>query len=835
MMARKNALSTYNAKRDFDRTREPRGKVAKTGGNSFVVQKHAATRLHWDFRLEMDGVLKSWAVTRGPSIDPADKRLAVRTEDHPLDYGTFEGLIPKGEYGGGTVMLWDRGTWEPIAGKSAADIEDGHLHFILHGERMKGEWLLVRMKGRPKEKRENWLLRKIDDEEAGSGDALVERALTSIVTGRSMAEIEADKAGEQSLAGARGKGFAAKMAAAKDHTAKISDRRKTRATALPRFVKPQLATLVDAVPTGNDWLHEIKYDGYRALIAAAGQKVKLFTRNGLDWTEKFAPLMGAIAALDLPPCLIDGEVVALDGNGNPDFSTLQQTLKRGHGQEDGAQPLHLFAFDLLSLDGQDLKGLPTIERKERLEALLHQAESPIHVSDHVLGAGETLFRSLCEAGQEGIISKRADAPYRSSRTRSWVKVKCTRRQEFVLVGWTRSNARGRPFASLLLAQHEGQKLVYKGKVGTGFDSQAMDELDKAMARLATDTAPVDVPRAETRGVSWIKPKLVAEIAFAEFTADGRVRHGSFLGLRADKPAKTVKPEKPAPAPVPKSAIDISSRDRVIFPETGQTKGELADYYSRIAPLMLPFSANRPISLVRCPQGRAKKCFFQKHDSGAFGQEVRQMPIREKNGGSEDYIYVDSADGLLACVQMGTIEFHGWASRTDDVEKPDRMIFDLDPDEGLDFDKVKRAARDIRDHLADIGLVSFAMLSGGKGVHVVVPLTPGHNWDTHKDFASRFAQALSAAEPDRFTATMSKAKRKGRIFIDWLRNQRGSTAILPYSARARPGAPVAIPIDWEELDRMKDAHPFSIDDPDTLLKRSKDLKGWGFAAQALPEI
>ncbi|WP_371262388.1 DNA ligase D [Sphingobium sp. YR768] len=835
MMATKDALSTYNARRDFARTREPKGKVAKTGGNSFVVQKHAATRLHWDFRLEMDGVLKSWAVTRGPSIDPADKRLAVRTEDHPLDYGTFEGSIPKGEYGGGTVMLWDHGTWEPILGKSADDIKDGHLHFILHGRRMKGEWLLVRMKGRPKEKRENWLLRKIDDQEAGSGDALVERELTSVLTERSMAQIEADRGGEQSLAGAKGKAFAAKMQAAQKHNAKVAPKRKTRTAALPSFVKPQLATLVDAVPTGNDWLHEIKYDGYRALIAVSGEKVRLYTRNGLDWTGKFASLVASISALDLPSCLIDGEVVALDGNGNPDFSTLQNALKRGHGQEDADHPLHLFAFDLLSLDGQDLKNLTTIERKERLEALLADAESPIHVSDHVLGLGERLHRSLCDAGQEGIISKRAEAPYRSARTSNWVKVKCTRRQEFVIIGWSKSKAKGRPFASLLLAQHEGKTLVYKGKVGTGFDSATMDDLVRAMDPLTTDETAVEVPRVEARGASWIKPKLVAEVAFAEFTGDGRVRHGSFLGLRADKPAKAVRPENPTPAPLAKSNVKISSRERVIFPDSGQTKGALADYYARIAPLMLPFAANRPISLVRCPQGRAKKCFFQKHDSGALGDAVRQVPIREKDGGSEDYIYVGDADGLLACVQMGTIEFHGWASRADGVEKPDRMIFDLDPDEGLDFDIVKQAAADIRNHLTDIGLVSFAMLSGGKGVHVVAPLTPGHDWDTHKDFASRFAQALSAAEPDRFTATMSKAKRKDRIFIDWLRNQRGSTAILPYSARARPGAPVAVPIDWSELEGLKDAHPFSIDDGDALLKRAAQLKGWGFAAQSLPEI
>ncbi|WP_070152073.1 DNA ligase D [Sphingobium phenoxybenzoativorans] len=834
-MTTADPLAHYNAKRDFKRTREPKGKVAKTGGNSFVVQKHAATRLHWDFRLEIDGVLKSWAVTKGPSLDPADKRLAVRTEDHPLDYGSFEGNIPKGEYGGGSVMLWDRGTWAPIPGKSANDLKAGHLHFILRGDRMKGEWLLVRMKGRAGEKRENWLLRKIDDEYAREDVDLVKRALTSVLTNRSMAEIEADTGGTQSLKGVKGTAFADKMQAAKSHNARVQTKGTTASAVLPRFVKPQLATLVDEAPTGNGWLHEIKYDGYRAMIAVKGGTVKLFTRNGLDWTDKFGPLVEDIAALDLPPALIDGEIVAFGEDGNPSFSALQSVLKRGHGAQRADTPFHFFAFDLLALDGIDLKLLTTIERKERLEALLAQAEPPIHVSDYLIGAGETLYRKMCEAGQEGIIAKRIDAPYRSGRTRDWVKVKCTRRQEFVVIGWTKSRARARAFSSLLLAQYDGRKLVYRGKVGTGFDTMTIEDLAQAMAPLAIDAAPIEIPRAETRNAQWIKPKLVAEVAFAEFTGDDRIRHGSFLGLRTDKSAKSVKPEKAAPAPPSPSDVKISNRDRILFPDSGQTKGDLADYYNRMAPLMLPFVANRPISLVRCPQGRAKKCFFQKHDSGAFGDHVLHVPIREKGGGSEDYIYIEDADGLIACVQMGTIEFHGWASRADAVEKPDRMIFDLDPDEGMAFAKVRQAACDIRDHLADIGLVSFAMLSGGKGVHVVVPLTSGHDWETHKDFASRFAQALSAAEPGRFVATMSKAKRKDRIFIDWLRNQRGSTAILPYSVRARTGAPVAVPIEWDELDQMKNAHPFGIADADKLLARSKHLKGWGFAAQKLPEI
>ena len=839
----KDPLAAYNAKRDFRRTAEPEGERASTtGGNSFVVQKHDATRLHWDFRIEVDGVLKSWAVTRGPSPDPEDKRLAVRTEDHPLAYGSFEGIIAKGEYGGGTVMLWDRGTWTPVAGKSAKNLEEGHLHFTLSGERMKGEWIIFRLKPRPGEKRENWLLRKVSDDYAQQGDLLVDRALTSVLTGRTMEQIARDTGGSHSLKDKRGKAFAEAMADAAAHNAKLARPAKQPAkprgpSRLPKFRAPQLATLVDAVPSGNGWMHEIKFDGYRALVAVAGSKVAVYTRSGLDWTDKFAPLVKYLAALNLPPALIDGEIVAYDGEGNPDFSSLQNVLKRGHGAQTEATPLAFHAFDLLEVDGEDLADLTNIERKERLEALLALATPPIHVADHVIAAGEKLFAAMCASGQEGIISKRIDGRYAHKRSRNWLKVKCILRQEFVIVGATRSDATGRPFSSLLLAQNEGTGLVYKGKVGTGFDGAALDDIAARLAMLTMATPPLDVPRAEARKVDWVKPKLVAEVAYAEFTGEGRVRHASFIGLRGDKAASAVKPERAEPIAEIEAPVTISSRERVIFPGSGQTKGDLADYYDAVAALMLPFAASRPVSLVRCPQGRAGQCFFQKHDSGAFGTHVRHVPIAEKDGGLEDYLYLQDAAGLLACVQMGTIEFHGWASRADAVEQPDRMIFDLDPDEALDFAAVKSAAQHIHDRLADIGLASFAMLSGGKGVHVVVPLTPGHSWEAHKDFAHRFAEALSIAEPDRFVATMSKAKRKGRIFIDWWRNQRGATAVLPYSARSRENAPVAVPIAWGELAGMKNAQPFSIGDARQLLTRArgKGLAGWGFADQALPNL
>lgn len=779
-------LARYNAKRDFRRTEEPAGKKGRASGNGFIVQKHDATRLHWDFRLEQDGVLKSWAVTRGPSLDPADKRLAVRTEDHPLSYATFEGTIPAGEYGGGTVMLWDRGQWFPIGGS----IEKGHLHFRLEGERMKGEWLLVRMKGRPKERNENWLLRKVEDAYAGGADELVEHALTSVDTGRTMQDI------------------------AEGRTAR---KRAARRLPMPEFRPVQLATLVDTVPPGNQWIHEVKYDGYRGLIAVGGRRARFFTRSGLDWSDRFPEIVAAAATLPASSALIDGEVVALDVEGRPNFSRLQAAIEEASGT------LVYFAFDLLALDGEDIARLPNIERKERLRALLPAPVGPIHYADHVSGSGEKLFDAMCAAKYEGIVSKRASAAYVGRRTTSWVKVKCLNRQEFVIIGWTKSSTRARPFASLLLAQ-DGR---YAGRVGTGFSARTLDMLAEKFARRKRDKPPVEVPRAMQRGVQWIEPDLVAEIAFAEFTADNVVRHASFIGLREDKPAETVRQER---------AMKISNADRVLFPEAGITKGQLADYYQAIAEAMLPWVADRPISLVRCPQGRAKQCFFQKHDAGSFGEKVRHVDVREKDGSVEPYLYISDAAGLLTCVQMGTIEFHGWGSRVDDIERPDRMVFDLDPDTAVDFEAVKKAARDLKRHLSDLGLVSFPLLSGGKGLHVVVPLTPGAEWPAVKDFSHRFALALAEAEPDRFTAALSKARRKGRIFIDYLRNQRGATAIMPYSVRARTGAPVSMPVAWSELDEIKAANLFTLDDLDAVLKRrsGRALRGWGIADQMLPD-
>jgi bifunctional non-homologous end joining protein LigD len=829
-------IATYNRKRDFSKTKEPKGRKLKGKGDSFVVQKHEASRLHWDFRLELDGVLKSWAVPKGPSLDPGENRLAMRTEDHPLDYGTFEGTIPKGEYGGGTVMLWDVGRWIPDPRKDPSKtIEEGHLHFTLEGERMKGEWVMFRLKPKPGEKAEPWMLKKVTDEFANpdDGDALVDNCVTSVTTDRTMAEIAAGedvwRSNRGGQKGGRGK--------------------KKSSKAPPAFQEPQLATLVDDVPPGDSWIHEIKYDGYRLELAVGDGVATAWTRNGKDWSDKFKALVKAAAKLPAG-CLIDGEAVAIDDQGKPSFQLLQSTLKDQRGAN-----LVFYAFDLLVDRGEDIKKLPNIVRKDRLASLLAGVSPPILYGDHIVGRGEEMFEAVCKQGGEGIVSKKASATYQGTRTRNWLKIKCIQRQEFVIVGWSESDKRI-GFRSLLLAAKENRKLTYVGKVGTGFNAKSIQDLMKRMKPLAVDKAPVEVPRADRKGAHWIKPKLVAEIAFTEFTDDGILRHPSFMGLREDKPASQVvvetvkhtedvtKKGKPKATKAKKSkhstaedfGIEISSPERVIFPELGLTKKDLADYYATVEPLIMIDAADRPMTLIRFPSGRTGESFFQKHDKGTFGPHVKQIPIEEKDGHFEDYIYFDDIRGLLACVQMGTIEFHGWGSKVDRVEYPDRLVFDLDPDVGLDFGNVKEAALLLRELLKGLGLESFPLLSGGKGLHVVVPLDASKDWPTVKSFAERFSRAISEAEPQMFTANIRKEQRKGRIFLDWLRNQRGATAVLPYSARGREGAPVAAPIAWAELDKYEGGNHFSIRDVDELLKRakSKALAGWGQAKQALPD-
>ena len=832
-------LKDYHAKRDFTKTQEPSGQQSEAAaGNRFVVQKHDATRLHFDFRIELDGVLKSWAVTKGPSDNPADKRLAVRVEDHPVDYGSFEGTIPQDEYGGGTVMLWDQGTWEPI-GDPHEGLEGGDLKMRLHGQRMQGEWVLVHMKGRDTKRksgpaRENWLLIKHKDDYAKDAETLVPRFTKSVSTGRDMAGITKGLKPKKQTATKADAVWHSDPDKAVDNPAPKARPGKKAATALPDFRPPQLATLVNDVPSGSDWVFEMKYDGYRCQAAIAGDQVRLYTRTGKDWTEQFAAIVPPLTRITTGSALIDGELCAFDAKGRTDFSTLKDHLSSGG-------PLTFFAFDLLELDGKHLTGLKLTERKAKLETLLGKIDgsSLVQFSAHVTGNGQKVFDAISREGHEGIIAKQADAPYRSERTKSWLKIKASKRQEFVIAGWSPS-AKKKSFASLLLGTWQDGKLIYRGRVGTGFTVDQADALQAELDARSRKTSPFDdVPKVIARTAHWITPELVAEIGFAEFTPDGILRHPSFLGLREDKPAGEVGLEEPADdssdvtagtkakpkakaksntsplsdkagiAAAEAAGIKLTSPDRVVYPGQGVTKAGLVAYYAAVAERMLPYLANRPLSLLRCPQGRTKYCFFQKHDTGGFPDGLTSLLITEKDGSKDDYFYLDDLAGLIAGTQMNVLEWHLWGARIDDVEKPERIIFDIDPDEGLGFEDVRAAATDIRDTLDALGLKSYPLVSGGKGVHVIAPLTPKAQWPEVKAFCKAVAQLLAEHQPDRFVATMSKAKRKGKLFIDYLRNERGSTAIAPWSSRSREGAPAAVPVTWEELDSVTAANQFSL--------------------------
>jgi bifunctional non-homologous end joining protein LigD len=779
------SLAPYRAKRRFDETREPRGGTAAAGAR-YLVQKHDATRLHYDFRLELDGVLLSWAITRGPSYDPKDKRLAVRTEDHPLEYGSFEGAIPKGNYGGGTVMLWDTGSWEPI-GDPRKGLAEGKFAFRLHGERLRGRWALVRMRPRAGEKRENWLLIKERDELAGTHADLLETGTSSIVSGRTMEQI------------AHAGGVWA---------------RKDDATKLPAFIAPALATLVDTPPHGKDWLFEVKYDGYRALIATDGANVRIYTRSGLDWTARFPDIAASVAALKLRGTLLDGEIVVIGKNGITDFGALVAAL------EDGSTALSCFLFDILTHDGKDLRKHALKARKAALRRLIgtQPTSAPLQISEDFSGDGEALLQITCAHGLEGLIAKRTTAPYRSGRHADWLKIKCHHGQEFVILGFSASG-KSRPFASLLMGLRENGALRYAGRVGSGFS-------DAALARLAAwrdahrrPTPACDVPAAMRRGVTWVKPELVAQIAFAGWTPDGLIRHGRFSGLREDKPSTEVGTEMPKPLAV----VNISHPDRVIYPDSGLTKADLAAYIQRAAPLMLPYVTDRFVSLVRCPEGAAGECFFQRHPTAGFGKAWLSQDFLNPKGKHETYVYCKSAAALLAAVQMGVLEFHIWGSRRDAPEKPDHIVFDLDPDPALGFDIVKQAAKRLRDVLEALELTSLPMLSGGKGIHVVVPLQRQHKFPVVKQFSAAVARRMAADAPGRFVAAMSKAKRTGRIFIDYFRNDVGATAIAPYSPRARPTGAVAWPCSWAELEQHESAQAMTI--TRALQAISADENGW----------
>ncbi|MGG5886618.1 DNA ligase D [Falsiroseomonas sp. HC035] len=790
-----DTLQRYRAKRNFARTAEPRGEVAAAGARlSFVVQRHDARRLHYDLRLEWGGVLKSWAVTRGPSLDPADKRLAVEVEDHPLDYAGFEGSIPKPDYGGGTVQVFDRGLWAPLdVAKVDQDLAKGELKFVLSGERLKGGFVLVRMKprGGRKEARNNWLLIKEKDSMAtpGKGDAVL-AAKTSVLSGRTLEQIA------NGAAAPKTKGAAApKM---KDAAAP-----KTKPAGLPEFFEPQLCRLVDTPPRGEDWLHELKIDGYRLQMRTEGGKATLRTRTGLDWTDRFSSI--AKAAATLPDGIIDGEAAALDAQGQPDFPTLQAVLS---GASDAA--LVFFAFDLLHDGKRDLRGETLEARKQVLRKRLPAKHPVLRFLDHFPAPGAAVLASACRLSMEGIVSKQRHAAYRAGRGAAWAKSKCRGRDEFVVGGFTRG-LRGNGLGALLAGAWRGGKLAYLGRVGTGFQAAPAADLLQRLSKLERGSSPFSGKQAaKLSDVVWVEPELVVEVAHGGWTEDGLMRHASFQGLREDKPAAQVTPpqdpprQEPAPRRKAKPPLGMSNPDRVLWPATDATpaltKADLAAYYARHADRILEHVAGRPLSLLRAPDGIEGGLFFQRHAMPGQSPLIGAVQVE---GQPKPFMRIDDAAGLAALAQVSAVELHPWGARADTPGVPDRLVFDLDPDEGVPFDRVIEAALDLRDRLKALGLKPFARVTGGKGLHVVVGLAPpkrgdGPGWPEAKAFARLVCGLMERDQPKAYTTALAKKARKGRIFLDYLRNDRLSTAIASWSPRGRPGAPVARPVAWSAV-------------------------------------
>jgi bifunctional non-homologous end joining protein LigD len=778
-------LDRYQEKRDFARTAEPSGAVESSPSDRlrFVVHKHAATRLHFDLRLEYEGVFKSWAVTKGPSLDPHDRRLAVEVEDHPLDYGDFEGTIPKGHYGGGTVQLWDRGSWAPE--KAFEDVEKclakGELKFVMNGERLRGSWVLVRLKGDENAKRRNWLLIKHRDAAAidGGGAALAAED-RSVASGRSMAEIAAGKT-------------------------KPKD-------PIPEFIEPQLCRSLDKPPNGTGWGHEIKFDGYRLQLRTVDHQTTLLTRNGLDWSDKFPAIIAAGRAL--PDGIIDGEIVALDHINAPDFAALQAAIS-----ERKTDDLIFFGFDLLFSGAVDLRELPLTKRKERLSAILEKRSAVLRYVDHFEIAGDAVLQSACRMDLEGIVSKRLDAPYRSGRAGSWYKSKCRRGHEVVIGAWTST---GTAFRSLIAGVYRDGHLAHVGRIGTGFGRSVVERLLPRLTAIATDKSPFSGDGAPKSGadIHWVKPELVAEIEYAGFTADGSIRQASFKGLREDKPARQVEAEAPGPAEsvltalkptvtvrtlpprdsVAVMGVTISHPAKPLWPDAGDdepvTKLDLARYLAVVGDWMILHLRGRPCSVVRMPDGIGGEQFFQRHAAKGSSSLFTEVEVF---GDKKRYLQIDRVEALIAAAQLGAVELHPWNCEPFKPEQPGRLVFDLDPAPDVAFAAVIDAAREIRDRLDALGLVTFCKTTGGKGLHIVSPVTAdGIDWPRAKAFARDVCKVMAADSPDRFLITMAKKDRTGRIFLDYLRNDRLATAVAPLSVRGRPGAPVAMPLTWGQV-------------------------------------
>ena len=818
------SLATYRQKRDFSKTKEPAGKARRKQGNRYVIQKHDASHLHYDFRLELGGVLLSWAVPKGPTLDPSVKRLAVQTEDHPLEYGNFEGSIPEGEYGGGTVMVWDRGTWEP-EGDAERAYEKGHLSFQLHGEKLTGGWHLVKTQRRG-QKQSTWLLFKAKDEAAKPGDrSLLEKNGKSALTGRDLKAIAAGKPVKARSAPDASKNRSGKSSGKTRKTTKSND--ADPSAVMPQRLEPELATLVSETPEGDEFIHEVKFDGYRVMAYLDAGQVRLLTRGGEDWTARMPSLRAAMAKLKAKNAILDGEFVALNEQGVSDFQLLQNAFS-GTSQA----PLAYYAFDLLFLDGSDMRALPLVERKEKLRALLDKlpkSAGALRYSDHSRGGGARFFAEAAKLGLEGVVSKRADSPYRAGRGKDWQKSKSLARQEFVIVGFTEPGGGRSHLGALLLGVRRDKHIVYSGKVGTGFSERSLKELHARLRALEIEKPKLEnAPRgAEARGVHWVAPELVAEVAYTAITQDGLLRHPTFKGLREDKAASEVVLERPVRTrgrgeklsayTVSKAAL--SHPDKILFPELGLTKRELADYYELVSELMLPHVINRPLTLLRCPEGRQKQCFFQKHPGESLAEGLVRVHVPSSDGQSE-YAAIADARGLAALVQMGALEVHVWGALASDAEHPDRLVFDLDPAPDVNFQATMAGAQALRELLEELGLKSWLKTTGGKGLHITVPIVPRAGWDDVKGFCRAVAEELTRREPERYVATMSKAKRKGKIFVDYLRNGRGATFIAPYSPRAREGATIAMPIAWQDLSPKFKPEDFNVRSAAHYLKARK---------------